>query len=386
MPYNKNKANEDQASLLKNLPGMAFRCLNDPKWTMLFVSEGCRELTGYEPSELLHNRVIPYEHIIDPADRKMVRREVGAAISEGRRYEITYRIRTLERQTKWVLERGILVSREKGEQEVIEGIIIDITRQKETEELLAREDALLRSMLLAIPGGVGMVRDRVFVWVNEGFCRMLGYGEKDLIGRSASMIYPSAEEFERVGKEKYARIDEEGIGSIHTRFLTRDGNEIDVLLSSTYVKPENPEEGTVFVATDISELKSKENELRENQLKYSQLVRAIPHLVIVVSTRKIEFVNPTGVQCLGYKDHRDLIGKNIFDFVKTECHPLIKEFFDKPGEEKRHLTAQISYINKNGDPVDMESSFVRMVYQGEDAVFIIGRPLKQETGNPGEKH
>ncbi len=35
------------ATLLSNLPGMAYRCLDDEHWTMLFVSEGARRLTGY---------------------------------------------------------------------------------------------------------------------------------------------------------------------------------------------------------------------------------------------------------------------------------------------------------------------------------------------------
>ncbi len=68
------------ATLMENLPGMAYRCSNDENWTMLFVSGGCNELTGYFPGELIGNRAISYAEIIVPEDRKMVDDEVQLAI------------------------------------------------------------------------------------------------------------------------------------------------------------------------------------------------------------------------------------------------------------------------------------------------------------------
>ena len=41
------------ATLLSNLPGMAYRCKNDRDWTMKFVSGGCEALTGYKAIDLI---------------------------------------------------------------------------------------------------------------------------------------------------------------------------------------------------------------------------------------------------------------------------------------------------------------------------------------------
>ncbi|MEI9962319.1 MAG: PAS domain S-box protein [Limisphaerales bacterium] len=43
-------------TLLSNLPGMVYRCENNLDWTMKFVSEGSRELTGYLPEDFLNNQ------------------------------------------------------------------------------------------------------------------------------------------------------------------------------------------------------------------------------------------------------------------------------------------------------------------------------------------
>ena len=47
-------ANDDSIldAVLANLPGIAFRCLNDPRWTMIYISEGLRDMTGYEVADV----------------------------------------------------------------------------------------------------------------------------------------------------------------------------------------------------------------------------------------------------------------------------------------------------------------------------------------------
>src|SRR5439155_9058385 len=130
------------STLLSNLPGMVYRCQNDADWTMHFVSEGCRELTGYAPEELLGNLKTSYGQIILSDDQRGVFETVQTAVRTHQPFELSYRIRTARGAEKWVWERGRGIFAPNGELLALEGFITDITAQHQAE--IERADALLR--------------------------------------------------------------------------------------------------------------------------------------------------------------------------------------------------------------------------------------------------
>ncbi|NPV63598.1 MAG: PAS domain S-box protein [Methanotrichaceae archaeon] len=123
------------STLMGNLPGMAYRCRNDQDRTLLFVSNGCLELTGYRPHELIFNRSVSYNRLIHPDDREYVLEEVQEALAERIPFQLMYRIRSLE-GTKWVWDKGQGIFSLQGELLFLEGFAIDITDRKLAEEAL----------------------------------------------------------------------------------------------------------------------------------------------------------------------------------------------------------------------------------------------------------
>lgn len=124
------------STLLSNLPGLAYRCANDPQWTMEFLSDGCLELTGYRPEDLQGNRRVAYADLIHPDDRAQVWRDVQDALARNEPFRIEYRIRTSAGQQKWVWEQGRGVLADDGSLVALEGFITDITPYKRAEEQL----------------------------------------------------------------------------------------------------------------------------------------------------------------------------------------------------------------------------------------------------------
>ena len=97
------------------------------------------------------------------------------------------------------------------------GVVIaygDITALKEAEDALHANQRKISSIFRAAPVGIGLVINRVFQEVNDTLCQMLGYTRQELLGQSTRLIYPSDEDYDYVGQEKYRQISEFGIGTV----------------------------------------------------------------------------------------------------------------------------------------------------------------------------
>jgi PAS domain S-box-containing protein len=127
------ESQRQSATLMGNLPGMAYRCKNDRDWTMEFVSDGCIGLTGYSSEELVGNRRVSYGDLIDPEDRAMVWGSVQEAVGADMPFRIEYRINTNDAGQKWVWEQGQGVKDPHGNVIALEGFITDTTDRRLAE-------------------------------------------------------------------------------------------------------------------------------------------------------------------------------------------------------------------------------------------------------------
>lgn len=132
------------ASLMSNLPGVAYRRKPDQGWTMQFMSEGVISLTGYTPYELMTGS-LSYTDLIHPIDQVEVQQSISECLARREKYTVVYRIHTRAQEEKWVWEQGNGVYSEKNELLALEGFITDITERKRTEEVLQKSHDYLQT-------------------------------------------------------------------------------------------------------------------------------------------------------------------------------------------------------------------------------------------------
>ncbi|MCB0805151.1 MAG: PAS domain S-box protein [Bacteroidales bacterium] len=179
------ESNRRMATLMDNLPGMAYRCLNDRNWTMEFISSGCLALTGYKSLDIINNQKLSYNNIIHPDDRDKVWDRVQQAIQNKKTYRMVYRIVTAKEIVKWVWEQGTGIYDDDGELVALEGLITDITEQRKAEEEIRK---LSRSVQQS-PNIVMIVDlDAKIEYVNPRFTRVTGYTFEEAVGRNPKFL------------------------------------------------------------------------------------------------------------------------------------------------------------------------------------------------------
>ncbi|MGC8865603.1 MAG: PAS domain-containing sensor histidine kinase [Bacteroidales bacterium] len=130
-------------TLFSNLPGMVYRCKNDPNWTMEFISQGALELTGYPPEVFINNNRLSFNDIIHPDHRERLWNKWQDLLARHETFYDEYPIVTASGELKWVLERGCGVFDENGNLLALEGFIWDNTPYHQIlEDLTAKAKEL----------------------------------------------------------------------------------------------------------------------------------------------------------------------------------------------------------------------------------------------------
>jgi PAS domain S-box-containing protein len=161
------------STLMNNLPGMAYQCRNEMAWTMLFVSRGALDLTGYKPEELINNQQVEFSDITHPEDLQRVWETIQDGLAKDGHYIVEFRIITATGQIKHVWEQGVGVADASGAYTQLEGIMMDVSERVSYEQNQQSLNAVLRSirsvnqLIIRKNTPEGLIHDTVETLVRE---------------------------------------------------------------------------------------------------------------------------------------------------------------------------------------------------------------------------
>jgi len=111
------------SALVETLSGVVYR-LRLPEERLTFLGGRVEELTGYEAASFREGDPT-WQAVTHENDLERVDREIGAALQEGRSFDVTHRIRTASGCVRRVSNRGRGVYDGDGEPVAVEGFVID---------------------------------------------------------------------------------------------------------------------------------------------------------------------------------------------------------------------------------------------------------------------
>ena len=260
--------------LIGNLPGFVYRGVLVERWTLAYMSEGCREITGHGPEAFIGDQNLSYNELLLPSHREAIRLKWQQALRDHAIFEEEYPITTASREIRWVWERGHGTYDGAGHLLFVEGFVTDITARRRAETALRESEARFRTLVEWLPEAVGVHQDGKMVYANAAAIQMYGaISANDLVGRPIfDFIHPDYHQIalERLKSPPTEQVGRQMIAARHTRL---DGTAIEVESKSTSIVY-NGAQSTLVVTRDITERKRAEAEKDALEVLNRQLQKA----------------------------------------------------------------------------------------------------------------
>ena len=250
-------------------------------------------------------------------------------------------------------------------------MIEDITERKKAQEELAKAEELQRTILSTSPVGIGLSVDRKMVWVNDAWKEMFGLGLNDADGLTlnARALYPTQEEFERVGKVLYEGLEAGQANETDARMIRKDGTIFDVHIAMKAVEPSDPSRGTIAAITDITDRKKAAEALRKSEAKYRFLTEHASDLIWTLDLNlRTTFVTPSVEKVLGFtpeermlQDVEDQLTPESLEFVQQRLLEELRIERELGIQEGKSVLIDLDYWHKKGSIVCLQTAvaFIR---------------------------
>ncbi len=237
--------------LLASSPAVIYTRKSSGDGGVTFVSDNVSEKLGYQPQEFIENPRF-WSQQIHPNDTKQLF-AIALHLFQHQYHVIEYRFRHKDGTYRWIRDEMKLVYNQEGSLQEIVGAWYDITENKQAQEQVKEQAALLDITTDAI-----LVQDftnKILFW-NKSAERVYGWKTSDILGKNAlNLLYQETEQLEPIQKT----LDKKGAWQGELRQITKNGKAIIVESSWTvvYDSKDNPK-SILIVNTDITQKKQLE--------------------------------------------------------------------------------------------------------------------------------
>ncbi len=319
-----------QSTMISNLPGFVYRCANDHNWTMIFISDACKVITGYSPDDFLNNSKIAFNDIVHPDYRQILWEEWQTILHAKNVFIYEYPIITAFDEIRWVYEQGRGVYSENGELLFLEGFIEDITDRKRAEAAQQESERRFRDIIEKVNMiGALINANAQITFVNDYLLRLTGWKREELIGKNWFEVFIPSDA--KVRRDLFSSFEKGNVPVYYqNEILTRDGKHRLIDWSNTLLQDENGNpSGIAGLGVDITD-----RALAEEKLKHYKSIVAASSDMMAIIDKNYRFlaVNKTYSETFKLDPEQitsrtvpELVGNELFERVlKPEVDRCLK--------------------------------------------------------------
>ncbi len=194
----------------------------------------------------------------------------------------------------------------------------DVTERKRTEQRLEQLLAEQTLILDNVHVGIAFLRNGVIVNCNRRMTEMFGFEDPAaLIGQTSRVLYPGLDDsWKRDGELINAELHQKGLVEQEALMRRRDGTPIWCLRSGRLMSRDEPEEGSIWVFSDITLRKQGEEQLRLAATVFDNSLEA---LMVTDRDNRIVSVNRAFTNLTGYAP-KEVIGRDP-SLLNSGRHP-----------------------------------------------------------------
>lgn len=372
------------ATLISNLAGIVYRCKNDPDWTMEFVSDGCREIVGYSPADIVGGQV-KWGDLIVAEDRLRVWKDVQDALAENRPYQMVFRLHDTVGNLKWVWEKGSGVYDENGTLLALEGFIMDVSERIWSEQALRESERKYRRLFEdAVLGVYQATAEGRVISANPAFVRMFGYDSLEDIHENVADIATDLYCDPRQREEILQSITEQpGLATFEVAFRRKDRS---TFIGNLHIRMERDSEGTLVIlegfVEDITEKKKISERIARSEHKFRAIFESARDAIFLMADNaKYVDCNPAAAEIFG-RSREELLEKQPDQF-SPEMQPDGKSSAEKAEEIiAAALTGQpqrFEWLHErpDGSMFDTVVALNRVEFEGEQMLLAIVRDVSE---------
>jgi PAS domain S-box-containing protein len=250
-------------------------------------------------------------------------------------------------------------------------VTTEITEQKKAEEKLRKSEAKYRGLVENIGNGIATIDlEGRFVFVNQALCEIVGYSEKELIGKPfADFLHPDDKKnilqlFSDSGKTPNRRL------SIEIRVLHKKGHIVHMYSSPSATLYENKIVGFNAILSDITEHKKAEEKLRESEGKFRNLAEKSPNMIFINKKGRVVYANKRCEEVMGYRREEFYSSDfNFFTLIAPESMELLKSRYGRHLKGEEILPYEYTLITKEGKRIESILTSKLITYEGEPSIL-----------------